>query len=124
VPDALEQVLKLVAEGRLTAAQAAPIVDALSAADAAVAAARSAGGEPHEHGSGEAATSLRIEVTEHGRKIVNLRIPVSLGRMALDRIPGLTGSNVDLVRQALAEGRTGTLLTIDDEEDGVRIALE
>jgi len=63
-------------------------------------------------------------VTERGRKIVNLRIPVSLGRMALDRIPGLTGSNVDLVRQALAEGRTGTLLTIDDEEDGVRIALE
>ncbi len=122
--DALEQVLKLVAEGRLTAAQAAPILDALNAADDAVAAARSAAGEAEEPRSGEAATALRIEVTERGRKIVNLRIPVSLGRMALDRIPGLTGSNVDLVRQALAEGRTGPLLTIDDEEDGVRIALE
>ena len=122
--DALEQVLKLVAEGRLTAAQAAPILDALNAADDAVAAARSAAGEAEKPRAGEAATALRIEVTERGRKIVNLRIPVSLGRMALDRIPGLTGSNVDLVRQALAEGRTGTLLTIDDEEDGVRIALE
>lgn len=124
MPDALERVLKLVAEGRLTAEQAAPILDALSAADAAVADARAAAGEADEIRSGEAATSLRIEVTERGRKIVNLRIPVSLGRMALDRIPGLTGSNVDLVRQALAEGRTGTLLTIDDEGDGVRIALE
>ena len=122
--DALEQVLKLVAEGRLTAAQAAPILDALNAADDAVAAARSVAGEAEELRSGEAATALRIEVTERGRKIVNLRIPVSLGRMALDRIPGLTGSNVDLVRQALAEGRTRPLLTIDDDEDGVRIALE
>jgi len=122
--DALEQVLKLVAEGRITAAQAAPILDALNAADDAVAAARSAAGEAEELRAGEAAAALRIEVTERGRKIVNLRIPVALGRMALDRIPGLTGSNVDLVRQALAEGRTGTLLTIDDEEDGVRIALE
>ena len=124
MPDALEQVLKLVAEGRLTAAQAAPILDALNAADDAVAAARSAAGEAEAPRPGEAATALRIEVTEHGRKIVNLRIPVSLGRMALDRIPGLTGSNVDLVREALVAGRTGTLLTIDDDEDGVRIALE
>ncbi len=124
MPDALEQVLKLVAEGRLTAAQAAPILDALNAADDAVAAARSAAREAEPPRPGEAATALRIEVTEHGRKIVNLRIPVSLGRMALDRIPGLTGSNVDLVREALVAGRTGTLLTIDDDEDGVRIALE
>jgi hypothetical protein len=44
--------------------------------------------------------------------------------MALDRIPGLAGSNADLVRDALAEGRSGTLLEIDEEGDGVRIALE
>jgi hypothetical protein len=51
-------------------------------------------------------------------------VPVSLGRMALDRIPGLSISTVDLVRRALADGRSGTLLDIDDEGDGVRIALE
>ena len=128
--DDLEQILRLVAEGRLTAAEAAPILDDLSAADAATEAARAAAaGDAHDRGDdgprpGPSATSLRIEVTDSGRKIVNLRIPVSLGRMALDRIPGLSGSNVDLVRRALAEGRTGTLLTIDDDGDGVRIALE
>jgi hypothetical protein len=125
--DALEQVLRLVAEGRLTAAQAAPILDALGAQD------RDATGETRTDaspdagrpaGPGASATSIRIEITEGGRRIVNLRIPVSLGRMALDRIPGLSGSNADLVRRALAEGRSGTLLHIDEEGDGVRIILE
>jgi len=131
MPDALEQVLRLVADGRLTAAQAAPILDALGAADAD----RPASGTSNEDAAESAgrtgaagergtATSIRIEVTEGGRRIVNLRIPVSLGRMALDRVPGLSGANADLVRQALADGRFGTLLHIDEEGDGVRIALE
>ncbi len=124
--DALEQVLRLVADGRLTAAQAAPILDALSAQDRDAADTRTDAspdaGRPA--GPGASATSIRIEITEGGRRIVNLRIPVSLGRMALDRIPGLSGSNADLVRRALAEGRSGTLLHIDEEGDGVRIALE
>jgi hypothetical protein len=143
--DPLEQVLRLVAEGHLTAAQAAPIIDALGSADDALDAADDAlhaaddelgrvlgdapvpGTSGRDGGSrpaGGAATSIRIEITEHGRKVINLRVPVSLGRMALDRIPGLSGTNADLVRQALADGRSGTLLVIDDEGDGVRIALE
>ena len=128
--DAFEQVLRLVADGRLTAAQAAPLLDALSASEADGQGASPASDEdeaPVERPVGTergTATSIRIEITEDGRKIVNLRIPVSLGRMALDRIPGLSGTNADLVRQALAEGRSGTLLHIDDEGDGVRIALE
>jgi hypothetical protein len=56
---------------------------------------------------------------------VNLRIPVSLGRFAVDRIPGLSESAADLVRSALAAGRHGNLLVVDEEDgDGVRIALE
>ena len=136
--DPLEQVLRLVAEGRLTAAEAAPILDALGEADAATRfgaaeedrgqRAVGAGGDASSRGDRPAAggnpTALRIEVTESGRKVVNLRIPVNLGRLALDRIPGLSGANADLIRGALAEHRTGTLLTVDDDGDGVRISLE
>ena len=127
MPDPLEQVLRLVAEGRLTAEEAAPILDAL-------------GTRPDTPGevlpdveppdsdpepSNRPASWLRLEVREDGRKVVNLRIPVSLGRFALDRVPGLAGANVDHVRQAVASGRTGTVLVVDDEDgDGVRIALE
>jgi hypothetical protein len=63
-------------------------------------------------------------VTEGGRQIVNLRVPVSLGRLALERIPGMSLTTLDMVRQALAERHTGTLLAVDDEGDGVRISLE
>ena len=129
--DAFEEVLRLVAEGRLTAAEAAPILDALGSVDqdgttsderADEAEQGPAGGTGAER---QTPTAIRIEVTEGGRRVVNLRVPVSLGRMALDRIPGLSGANVvDLVRRAVADGRSGTLLDIDDEGDGVRIALE
>ncbi len=129
--DALAQVLRLVADGRLTAAQAAPILDALSAADldGPDDEERAADDGPSEAPAAALAergkvTAIRIEITEGGRKVVNLRVPVSLGRMALDRIPGLSGSNVDLVRRALSDGRSGTVLHIDEEDSGVRIALE
>ena len=132
--DTLERVLQLVAEGRLTAEQAAPILDALNAADAGEAAADAGAdaarsGEAIAAGAGSGADSggastIRIEVTENGRKVVNLRIPIPWGRFALDRIPGLAGNHADLVREALADGRTGPLLVLDDDGDGVRIALE
>ena len=128
--DTLERVLQLVAEGRLTADEAAPILDALNAADDAIrdgtaaadAGASLAGQTGQQPGGG--ATAIRIEVSDKGRQVVNLRIPIPLGRFALDRIPGLAGNHADLVRQALADGRTGTLLVLDDDGDGVRIALE
>lgn len=128
--DPLEQVLRLVAEGRLTAAEAAPILDALGAGgdDGGSDSRPDAGdGPPAEAppgGSRGSASSIRIEVSDGDRKVVNLRVPISLGRFGLDRIPGLGGGNIDLVRQALAEGRSGTILDIDDDGHGVRIALE
>jgi hypothetical protein len=127
--DTLEQVLRLVAEGNLTAAQAAPILDALSEAESAtrraedIAAGARAATTPNQPGQGTA-TALRIQVTENGRNTVDLRIPVGVGRFALDHVPGLTGDNADLIRRALAEGRVGQLVAIDDGEDIVRIALE
>ncbi len=125
--DALEQVLRLVSEGRLTAAEAGPILDALGAEgldDAGESSIPPADDAERPTASGSA-SSLRIEVTEAGRKVVNLRIPVPLSRLALNRIPGLSDDSADLVRRALADGRIGTLLVVDDDDgDRVRIALE
>jgi hypothetical protein len=131
MPDPLEQVLRLVSDGRLTAAEAAPILDALAAANAMTDDPAPGPADPAEPGDsgdrvqGRAPSSIRIEVKENGRQVVNLRIPVSLGRFAVDRIPGLSESAADLVRSALAAGRHGNLLVVDEEDgDGVRIALE
>ena len=86
MPDAMERVLRLVADGKITAEQAAPILDALADADAALAEADAAvGRDAARAGSSTAsgsapgrATALRVEVIEDGRKVVNLRIPVNL----------------------------------------------
>lgn len=127
--DPLERVLQLVADGRLTAAEAAPILDALGASGATTDENQATDGDsPATDDAAPSSTggarSIRLEITEGGRRIVNLRVPVSLGRMALDRVPGLSGDNANLIRQALADGRSGPVLVIDDEGDGVRIVLE
>jgi hypothetical protein len=68
--------------------------------------------------------SVRIEVREDGRSVVNLRLPLAIGRFAIDRIPGLSGDQVDRVRAALNSGMTGPVLVVDDGEDSVHIAIE
>jgi hypothetical protein len=124
--DPLDEVLRLVAEGRLTAEEAAPILAAL---DANADATRHRAGSGFGPGAGGAvpggASSLRIEVRDHGRPVVNLRLPIAVGRFALDRVPGLSGDQVARVRDALSSGLRGPVLEVDgDDGDAVRIVLE
>ena len=140
--DPLEQVLRLVSEGRLTAEEAGPILAALD--DRTGAAPGGGGGSgarndaPRDEPPGgfgfhpppsfdspsSGATSLRLEVRENGRQVVNLRLPIAVGRLALDRVPGLSGEQVERVREALAGGMRGPILQVDDGPNGVRIVLE
>ena len=73
---------------------------------------------------GGPATSLRIEVRDAGRSVVNLRLPLAVGRFALDRVPGLSVDQVTRVREAMNSGFRGPVLVVDDDGDGVRISLE
>jgi hypothetical protein len=126
--DALESILRMVSDGRLTAEEAGPIIDALEA-----------GGATHDDrrartdpASGSAAPpaggpgrALRVEVTEAGRKVVNLRVPLALGRAALQRVPGLSEATNDRIRDAIESGLTGPIVAVDDADgDGVRILIE
>lgn len=123
----LDQVLRLVAEGKLSAEDAAPILDALEG-NAPGAKRRSStaslGQEPDTAGRRTARTA-RIEVFEGGKRRVNLRVPISLGRFALARVPGLSAERIDEVEEAVANGQIGPILDIEDDDgDGVRIVLE
>jgi hypothetical protein len=67
----------------------------------------------------------RIEVRDGGKRVVDLRIPISLGRFALGRVPGLSAQHVADVERAVASGDLGPILDVQDEDgDGVRIVLE
>ena len=123
--DALESVLRLVAEGRLTAAEAGPILDALEARTSAVSADDRAAADDTDSRGRQPGRAIRLEVTEKGRKVVNLRIPLALGRAALDRVPGLSEATTDRIREAIAAGITGPIVHVDEGSgDGVRIVIE
>jgi hypothetical protein len=131
--DPLDEVLRLVAEGRLTAEEAAQILSALDESGAGDGAASGAGSdradsdESHAfQGSSPGAPggSLRLEVREAGRQVVQLRLPLSIGRYALDRVPGLSGEQVDSVREALRSGMRGPILEVEDGANSVRIVVD
>ena len=126
--DPLERVLQLVADGKLTADEAGPILDALqrrsntgfepadATASTDIGAATEAGRQPR---------FARVEVREGGRRVVDLRVPISLGRFALSRVPGLSIEQITEVESAVLSGARGPILDVEDPKgDGVRIVLE
>lgn len=127
--DALERVLRLVAEGRLTADEAGPILDALEARGGSGrgdAETRPPGqdDQPDPATNRDPAKTLRVEVTDGGRTVVNLRIPLSLGRAALSQVPGISDATSARIREAITAGIKGPIVDVDDGDDGVRISLE
>jgi hypothetical protein len=125
--DPLQRVLELVASGRLSAEEASPILEALEGRGG-LGGAPSAG--EREHGS-ESSTDpgraryARVEVRERGRRVVDLRVPISLGRFALARVPGLSREHIAEVEEAVTSGARGPIFDVEDADgDGVRIVLE
>lgn len=162
----LETVLRLVAEGRLTPDEAAPIIEALTRAERQVDAfgqgfdedfgdfdeldrlgeriERGIGRSLHRAGrslnraarvarvarSAQARAGggrqLRIKVTENGRQVVNLRIPIAFVDTALQFVPGLGGDQSQRIRDAVRAGAVGPILDVEDPDggSGVLISVE
>ena len=125
--EALETILNLVAAGRLTADEAAPLIAALQDRGrdpgSKEANANAASGEPI--GTGQA-RQVRVEVKERGRNVVNVRGPVALGQAAIGYVPGISAADAERIREALALGLTGQILEVmeADGDSSVRIVLE
>ena len=146
--EGLEAVLRLVADGTLTPEQAAPLIDALSRAEAPPAAdrrhmriergmdrVRRRVERAYERAEQARATAegrgtlkgrqLRIRVTERGRQVVNLRIPIGLVDVALGFVPGIGGDQSERIRQAVAAGTVGPIIDVEDRDGGgVLISVE
>ena len=126
--DPLDRVLSLVSEGRLTADEAAPILEALERKDKAGVAPGDGVPATEAGAAGDAGRSprfARVAVRESGRRVVDLRVPISLGRFALSRVPGLSSQQIAEVEAAVISGARGPILDVEDNDgDGVRIVLE
>jgi hypothetical protein len=136
VADAMEDVLRLVAEGRLTPDEAAPILDALGARERASrgaaagrpAASGSRAGTPTAGPSGPTEAGLpariRVQVRESGRVVVDLQVPGALAGLA-GSLPGIPAGYADRVREALRTGLRGPIIDIRDEDDsGLTITID
>jgi hypothetical protein len=154
VPDELETVLRLVAEGKLSPEDAEPVIDAITRARGAEADAYASADDAMGRGAqrmhrrmdrvgrridraferaerrinhigGGRGRRLRIRVTERGRQVVNLQIPIGLVEGALQFVPGLGGDQRDRVREAVRAGVVGPILDVEDEDGGgVLISVE
>jgi hypothetical protein len=69
---------------------------------------------------------LRIRVTEHGRQVVNLSIPIGFVDGALSFVPGIGGDQAERIREAVRSGATGPILDVEepDGSGGVSISVE
>jgi hypothetical protein len=126
--DELATVLRLVAEGKLSADEAAPIIEALSLPRS-----RAAAHPEHEdhaarhglHGEGAARRRIRIQVNERGRRVVDVRVPIAFAAVAARAIPGIPDRYASLIEQAVEGETVGVIVdTEDDRGDGVLITLE
>lgn len=80
---------------------------------------------PADAGPRTATRAVRIQVTDGGRNVVNLRVPMSLASLAGSVIPGLSEAQVGRLQQALRDGEIGTIVDVrDDQGSGVLIATE
>jgi hypothetical protein len=73
---------------------------------------------------GQVGRAVRVLVTERGRTVVNLRIPMSWTGLA-SLVPGLSGAQLNRVTEALRNGERGRILDFQDANgDGVVITTE
>lgn len=145
MPEELETILRLVAEGTLTPEEAAPIIDALTRAEHTASRATRHADRVARHAEraarhvaraearveramerAEGARQLRIRVTERGRQVVNLRIPIGFVDTALRFVPGLGGDQASRIRDAVRAGAVGPIIDVEDAdgEGGVLISVE
>jgi hypothetical protein len=122
MPDALEDVLRLVAEGRLTPEEAAPLVAALSEGRGAESRGRTgAAGTVYPEAS---APRIRVQVRENGRAVVDVQVPGILAELATS-MPGIPRPYAERVREALRVGMRGPIVDVRDEDgSGVSITID
>ncbi|MGZ8563534.1 MAG: SHOCT-like domain-containing protein [Candidatus Limnocylindria bacterium] len=126
--DELATVLRLVSEGKLTPEEAAPIIEALT---------RQGLPTPDETPGpstmpgptfGRGATRgrrVRIQVSERGRRVVDVRVPLAFAAMAATMVPGIPDSYAALIRQAVETDQVGPIVDAEDEDgDAVLISIE
>src|SRR5687767_5618622 len=123
----VEKILRLVSDGVLSPAEADEILGAIGAetaqADHAEQPQRpTIEQQPDGARSGTAGRHLRVQVSDGGRQVINLRVPMNIAGWATAFLPGLPDDYADRIRSAMASGERGPILDINSD-DGSRVLI-
>ncbi|MBA3687834.1 MAG: hypothetical protein H0W81_03205 [Chloroflexi bacterium] len=120
--DELTTVLRLVAEGKLSADEAAPIIEALGRHSPPRPSGPPAAVPPSTTGKARG-RRVRIQVTERGRRVVDVRVPLAFAAMAARMVPGIPDSYAVLIERAVEDEMVGPIVDLAEDEDGDAVLI-
>jgi hypothetical protein len=116
------QILKMIEEGKISAAEGAELLRALDTKGE-----RSQPMEPMKGSSAPRWFRVRITDVQSGRNKVNVNIPMGLVNVGIKMgarfAPELEGAQLDSIMEAVRSGQLGKIMDITDEEDGERVEI-
>ena len=120
----VEKILHLVAEGVLSPEEADEILGATAApaGQADQAGQSKAQPQPDEPRTSAGGRHLRVQVSDGGRQVINLRVPMNIAGWATAFLPGLPDDSAERIRGAMASGERGPILDINSD-DGSRVLI-
>lgn len=128
------KILKMVAEGKITAEEADQLLEALEESERLPGASRpgippmpSAPEMPPAPGRKPRWLHVRVTDTNTGRTRVNVRLPVSMINIGLKMgskfAPEVDGLNMDELMRMIESGEIGQIVDVTDEEDGEHVEV-
>ena len=128
--DELATILRLVSEGKLSADEAAPIIEALGVTGAPrppeppgpSPTGFSFTGSIPVKGAGRG-RRVRIQVTERGRRVVDVRVPLAFAAMAARMVPGIPDSYRAMIERAVESDMIGPIVDLAEDEDGDAVLI-
>ena len=123
------KVLKMVQEGKITPEMAADLLKALdSGSRGSTTAANSVGiQEGNIPGMGGKFFRVRVSDINTGKVRANLRLPLGMVnaglRMGMKFSPEVEGLNAERLIEALADGKTGKVVDVYDDDDGEHVEV-
>jgi hypothetical protein len=118
-------ILKMLQEGKISADEAANLLDALDSGKET----KKTANKQEEKSSGKPGRWFRVVVTDSvtGRVRTNIRIPLGVinagMKMGAHFAPQMTGMSNEEILKAVQSGTTGQIFDIYDDEDGERVEI-
>ncbi|MFN2122966.1 MAG: SHOCT-like domain-containing protein [Candidatus Promineifilaceae bacterium] len=115
------QILRMIEEGKISAAEGADLLRALESAD------RRTTSEPLKGSSKPRWFRVRVTDIQSGRKKVDVNIPMGLVnvgiKMGAKFAPEIDGAQYESIMDAVRSGQQGKIIDVFDEEDGEHVEI-